>query len=534
MKKSLLFLIAGSLILTTNLSGANLQDHLNQFQKTVAENNLARAEKHANDVILLLHTLKPQSLVSGRCDILLRPYLNTKDFKTVDKLYTAMICNTAGDPQAILLDRYAKFLEKEKIAKPEVIAKLKADRYKVKNLSLVLKFEFLVGDNDLEAAAKLAETMPHDAKTLNHLITIFRKKGVFGSPYALKFYKKLLDQTTNADEKILVIQGYTAFCLEFAFMTDEEAEVLLATRSTLPGLTDTGRWNIKQYDFTTAPEQAAKIQIMQEMAAMCKTNDQFAKISNMIGQMPPSPELFAVYEKTILPNLEPYSLLRPVEFYVRASRAANRYKEAINFLTDLAVAKKTPLHYCALASAYENFSKRYYAANDPILLERAMLAYQTAYEMLPVGDYNKRLELLLRLTNLACQRNNRTETENFAKTGMNLEIPANFRNKTNCENAKLYLFAVPRAKTAYAHNDFKAVVDILKPVLGKRAHFPGGTSPDCAEAYEIFVRSLVALGEYNEALKYTDAMIRTAPNYMRKRLEIQVNELRERAAKKKD
>ena len=229
MKKSLLFLIAGAMVLTTSLSGATLQDHLNLFQKAVAEKNLSIAEKHANDAILLLHTLKPQSLVPGRCDILLRPYLNAKDFKTADKLYTSMICNTAGDPQAILLDRYAKFLEKEKVAKPEVIAKLKADRYKVKELSSSLKFEFLVGDNELEEAAKLADTMPQDAKTLNHLISIFRKKGVFGSPYALKFYKKLLEQTTVADEKVLVIQGYTAFCLEFAFMTDEEAEKLLAT-----------------------------------------------------------------------------------------------------------------------------------------------------------------------------------------------------------------------------------------------------------------------------------------------------------------
>ena len=534
MKKSLLFLIAGALTLTTNLSGANLQDHLNLFQKAVAEKNPAAAEKHANEAILLLHTIKPQVHVPGRCDILLRPYLNAKDFKTADKLYTAMICNTAGDPQAILLDRYANFLEKEKLAKPEVIAKLKADRYKVKELSASQKFVFLVGDNDLEAAAKLAETMPQDAKTLNHLITTFRKKGVFGSPYALKFYKKLLDQTVVADEKVLVLQNYANFCKEFAFMTDEEADALLATRSTLPGLTDTGRWNIKQYDFANAPDQAAKIRIMQESAAMCKTNDQLVKFSNMIWQMPPSQELFDAYEKTILPNLEPYSLLRPAENYVRSSRNANRYKEAIKFLTDLAVAKKTPRHYWALAAAYDAFSRRYYAPNDPILLERAMLAYQTAYELLPVGDYNMRMELLLRLTDLACRRNNRTEVESFAAMGMNMEIPATFRNKTNCENAKAYLFAVPRAKAAYAADDFKAVVEILKPVLGKRAHFPGGTSPDNAVAYEIFVRSLVALGECEEALKYTDDMIRTAPRYMQNRLKIQVNELRERAAEKKN
>lgn len=534
MKKSLLFLIAGAMVLTTSLSGATLQDHLNLFQKAVAEKNLSSAEKHANDAILLLHTLKPQSLVPGRCDILLRPYLNAKDFKTADKLYTSMICNTAGDPQAILLDRYAKFLEKEKVAKPEVIAKLKADRYKVKDLSSSLKFEFLVGDNELEEAAKLADTMPQDAKTLNNLISIFRKKGVFGSPYALKFYKKLLEQTTVADEKVLAIQGYTAFCLEFAFMTDEEAEVLLATRSTLPGLTDAGRWSIKQYDFANAPDLAAKIKIMQEMAAMCKTSDQFAKLNNIIWQMPPSQEFFEVYEKTILPNLEPHALLRPAENYVRSSRNANRYKEAIKFLSDLAVAKKTPRHYCALAAAYDAFSRRYYAPNDPILLERAMLAYQTAYELLPVGDYNMRMELLLRLTDLASRRNNPTEVESFAAMGMNMEIPATFRNRTNCENAKAFLFAVPRAKAAYAANDFKAVVDILKPVLGKRAHFPGGTSPDNGTAYEIFVRSLVALGEYKEALKYADDMVRTAPHYMRKRLTIQVDELRQRVAEKKD
>ena len=534
MKKSLLFLIAGTLVLTTSLSGANFQDHLNLFQKAVAEKKLSAAEKHANDAILLLHTLKPQNLVPGRCDILLRPYLNAKDFETADKLYTTMICNVSGDPQAIMLDRYAKFLEKEKLANPDVIAKLKVDRYKVKDLSPALKFEFLVGDNELEEAAKLADTMPQDAKTLNHLISIFRKKGVFGSPYALKFYKKLLEQTAVADEKVLVIQAYTAFCQEFAFMTDEEAEVLLATRNTLPGLTDAGRWSIKQYDFANAPDQTAKIKIMQEMAAMCKTNDQLVKFSNIIWQMSPVPELFEIYEKTILPNLESYSLLRPAENYVRLSRNENRYKEAISFLSNLAVAKKTPLHFCALAAAYDAFSRRYYAPNDPVLLERALLAYQTAYEMLPVGDYGKRMEILLRMTDLACRRNNRMEVENFAAMGMNMEIPASYRNRANCENAKAYLFAVPRAKAAYAAEDFKAVVEILQPVLGKRVHFPGGTSPDNGSAYEIFVRSLVALEEYEEALKYTDDMIRTAPRYMQNRLKIQVNELRERAADKKD
>ncbi len=534
MKKSLLFLIAGSLVLTTGLSGANFQDHLKLFDKAVAEKNLAAAEKHASDAVLLLNTLN-KHIVVRHCDMLLRPYLNAKEFKTVDKLYTAMICNTSGYNQAILLDKYAKFLEREKFAKQEVIAKIKADRYKVKDLDFSLKFDFLVGDNDLQAAANLAESIKwQDHKMLDRVIRAFRGKGIYGSTYALKFYKKRIDLAQEADKKVVALQEYADFCREYAFLTDEEIEKLLATRSTLSGLTEHGRWAIKLYDFRNTPDQAVRIKILKELSAQSKTNYQFRDLNNLIAKMPPVPEVFETYEKTILPALDANAIQGYAGNYVTASRKANRYKESVNYLSDLALAKKTPQHFCVLAAAYDAFSKRYYAEPDPILLERAMLAYQTAYELLPEDDCYKRMEVLLRLTDLACRRNNRSEVESFAAMGMNMEIPSGYRQKTPCENAKRYLFALPQAMMAYAENDFTTVVAILKPVLGKRVHFPGGTSPDNGTAYEIFVRSLVALGEYREALKYTDDMIRTAPGYMRERLKVQVNELRQRAAEKKD
>ena len=78
----------------------------------------------------------------------------------------------------------------------------------------------------------------------------------------------------------------------------------------------------------------------------------------------------------------------------------------------------------------------------------------------------------------------------------------------------------------YAQEKYQEVIDILLPIreiIDTGRDFKG-------EYYDALVRSYVALGQYKEALKYTDQMVMFAPGYMKNRLKSHVDELKERAA----
>lgn len=532
MKKSLFFLIAGSLVLSTALCAADYRENMNLFNKAVAAKDNAAAQKYADALIKQLKDIQQPNIVISYCTTMIRAYQNAKDLKTVERLYKEMIKATNGNDKATLMTRYADFLKKNKLAKPDEIKKILDDRYKVKGLSDFMLFDLLAADKRLEEADAVAKRLPQDSKTVARILSAFQRNGFYGSLFAQKYFKKQLELTTDPVKKIQEMQKYADYCRTYALMTDEEIDKYLATRSQVPGLTDNGRFEIKLYDLQKAPDKETRIKIARELIGLVKTESQNVFLSNNMRHLGTIPEVFEIYEKHILQNTKTAGpIVHCAASYTAISKNAGRYKEAEKFLAALALKENTVGHYKALASFYEVFAQRYYAVQDPVLLKKAMAAYQKAYSLAPEDDCYLKMEILLRLTDLSRRINDRNGVERYAKQGMAMEIPEKYRFKQNCENAKAFLFAMPRAEAAYAENDFEAVVKILEPVIGKRQHFPGAFSPDNGTAYEILVRSFVALKQYDNALKYTDDMIRTAPHYMRQRLTIQVNELKQRIGK---
>lgn len=532
MKKSLLFLIAGSLALSTALYGADYRENMNLFNKAVAAKDLAGAQKYADELIKQLKDIQQPNVALSYCTVMIRTYQNAKDLKTADKLYKAMIAATNGNDKATLMTRYADFLKQNKLAKADEINKIKADRYKVKGISDYMLFDMLAADKRLEEADAVAKKLPQDSRTVAHILSAFQKNGFYGSAFAQKYYKKHLELTTDPVRKIQEMQKYADYCRTYALMSDEEIDKFLTTRSQVPGITDAGRFEIKLYDLQKAPDNETRIKIARELIGLVKTENQNNALISGMRNLGTIPEVFEIYEKHILPYGKTAGhITHCAANYTAASKNAGRYKDAEKYITAFALKGNTAGHYKALGAFYEVFAQRYYAEQDPVLLKKAMAAYQKVYSLSPEDDYYTKMEMLLRLTDLSRQINDRNGVERYAKQGMAMEIPEKYRLRQNCENAKAFLFVMPRVQAAYAEHDYETVVKILEPVIGKRQHYPGASSPDSGTAYEILVRSFVALKQYENAFKYTDDMIRTAPYYMRQRLTVQVNELKQRIGK---
>ena len=82
--------------------------------------------------------------------------------------------------------------------------------------------------------------------------------------------------------------------------------------------------------------------------------------------------------------------------------------------------------------------------------------------------------------------------------------------------------------SAYNREDYEEAVKYLKEVADN-----GAPHIRDARLYETLVRAYTALGRYDDALKYADAMVSTAPGYMKSRIKQQADILKERAAEAK-
>lgn len=205
----------------------------------------------------------------------------------------------------------------------------------------------------------------------------------------------------------------------------------------------------------------------------------------------------------------------------RAERAANEKASQMN--------ERLSHVYNALTNCYKNLARRYMESSDPVFLRKAVGVQKQ--RIANVTAVNSKLDACNEIMNLALAIRDSALADQIhaeAKALIEKEIAA--AEKRNDKGAvgrmldRLNVMAYPTAFLAYHNEDYAKAVELMLPLT---------KNPNrnyAANLYEYLVRSYVALGKYEDALKFTDKMVNHAPGYMRNRYKQMISELKERMA----
>lgn len=533
------------------------------------------------------------------------------------RVYENILPKVTGDAKIDAIQSYSEFLQKNKKGTEEKIKALLAERYKVKDISSRKMVECLIFDGDLEKAEPVADKMIADEKDINKKISVlewlakraFSNLKVYGSKYSNKYYKMLLNMEMEADRKVGMIQDYANFARQYAILSDEEIDKLLASRLTLKGLTNKGKISCICYDINQARylgDSELLYSLWMKSVTMPKTDAERISLYNTLGNAfwdvqkhPKHPEIFEKY------------ILADVDLYVRASSShyysshlngynrfcrAGRFAEAEKFMNSLLVkssvivgqklkdfkaaeknietlaatvdklkadedktqdnaakskirdqrnkvqntlnearreinpvkrsydsARRVYIATCdGMKNMYVNEAQRYYEPADPATLKKAVAILDKQFAAYDDNETSSKLRVLVNIAKYSVQAGDYAKAEAAAAKAKEL-----LGDSTNREFLAQYANTlVHQGLARYAQEKYQEVIDILLPIreiIDTGRDFKG-------EYYDALVRSYVALGQYKEALKYTDQMVMFAPGYMKNRLKSHVDELKERAA----
>lgn len=175
-------------------------------------------------------------------------YFPKVEKERLNRYYPALISMAEGDMKANFITEYIRYLEKRKWASAEEIAALRKSQLAIKGLSDMRRFRLLVENNDLKTADATAEKLlAAEQKNATKIgligtfLSAFREKKVFGSDYVNKYFQKQLALAESADTKADIITRYAKFLKEYCIVPDEEADKLLESRYSLPGITPVAR-----------------------------------------------------------------------------------------------------------------------------------------------------------------------------------------------------------------------------------------------------------------------------------------------------
>ncbi len=428
------------------------------------------------------------------------------------------------------------------------------------------------------------------AKTLAQ--NIFNKYKIYGSKFADKYAKvwmSLLKDSPSA--MISAIHWYAPYARDCGLITEAEYSKLMASRYTLKGATSSDLNGVYCYDIRQeigTPESEA---LVKKAIAAAKTPGERLQVYMAVSRggynmpamfkfLPDMLEKKAFAEEELYTKRENYGSLRNLLANYINRCIAGRYVEANKFLSDLAVKAKariapaevaakaaeadlkkfesgayktmkdrkqaTQLYnekraavretaehlktvrssaiqiYNSLCDMNKKAAKRYYADLSAMELKRAIAAKEQVIALLPEDAVHGKVMELREIIMLAYDAKDYALVKKIAK-----EILSNKAPELEKDNTAKIWATYALGFTAYDEEAYSDAVKYLQPMTYRNdRNFS-------QKLYETLVRSYVALGEYNEALKYTDKMLQYARSFMRARLEQQVQELKERAAEAK-
>jgi len=219
-------------------------------------------------------------------------------------------------------------------------------------------------------------------------------------------------------------------------------------------------------------------------------------------------------------------------------QAQKAESEAVTALraADTAV-KNALIRYEAVMDAqiryFDAVSIRHYDSKNPVTLKKAIAAVQRKLDVvLPFRDDMYKVDCTIRMMNLAYAAK---DDELVLRLAASIEKTIK-DNAADTKNRWAYVFqdkarVVQKilALVAYRQEDYEKCIALTTPLLPFEKNWGLGVH----ELYEPYVRSSVAVGDLETAVKYSQKMIDAAPGWLRSRLKTQVEELKERLEESK-
>ena len=252
------------------------------YGEALAKGDVAAAEKAAMSVYACFGKPgAPDNLSRYAGDLLNRVRNeNKKEIQPLcRKLYEKQISLAQSDYKVALINEYADYLKRSKLAKPEEIAKLLEQRLQVKDVSAKCLYGIYLSIDDLANAEAFIEKHLASVEEKNRpgemdqAIARILEKKVYGSALAAKYYRKRIDLASTADEKARITAVYANFLKQYCLVSDEEADKIKASRWTLSGLTPEGKVDCYLEDMKDLDLQADKKALVDKMLAEFKADD---------------------------------------------------------------------------------------------------------------------------------------------------------------------------------------------------------------------------------------------------------------------
>ena len=495
-----------------------------RFQMLVGDDELEKADAIARK---LLAEAKDPKEKAGMIRGFIREFSSKKVFGSdlADKYYKLLLAELTGGAKAEAIQEYAGFLEKYVIVSDEEIAKLLASRYAIPALTKTELAGCLLYD--------IKATQGSEEKKTAYLSGLEKIKD--DTSARLRFYSNLTGGTGV---------WRAEFYMNVIFKDDAVIHGDTALYDRMLGYFNGNGYLrvIPQAEKFLAGEQARTQKELADATAAGKAARDAVYAAKVEADA--KNKVFKDAEEKLKSNRDPKNTgalqqarNQTWDAFVKAN---NSLKEKEGALRSADGVTNTALRrFHAVCNAQERFyvriAQRYYEGPDPVYIRKAVNALMRKYESIS-GSPVSRMDVLIAITRLAIDNaDGRVSTSTSLDDvlgkvmGLAAGIAAPSDPRTLQDfNARKLMLGKYAGYAAYNQENYEEAVKYLQPIAdGGAAHIRDG------RLYETLVRAYTALGRYDDALKYTDAMISTAQGYMRSRFKQQVENLKQRAAEAK-
>lgn len=432
-----------------------------------------------------------------------------------------------GDGKVVYMRNLADFLESVKAGAPGEIEALRANSYKVPDVSQIKLMELYASDNDLKKADELADAAVKSTDKeqlpalLNRIIAMFAKKKVFGSAFTKK-WMEARNAVLTGDKKAAALTEYADFLDAYAFADDGEIQKIRDSRFQVPDLTPEYRISLMVADIKGSPDEVNAA--IGKIFDFCGSNGSLRSTAYWRLIRNPKGNMFELFRDRIFKDPYTYSNERilgsVLDIFTDLSYTNGHYAESEALFQDALkkVAGQPRLESTvrsSLARFYVRRAKRFYDTKDPVLLRKAIDLYRQNCQAIPESNTHARIDCCVKIAECAFDSGDydliREQTENIAK------ILGPEKEKSDRYAQVMRLFG----RAALMEGRYGEAASILERYMGSRPSFAD---------IEALVRSLNALKQYDKAYSYRDQMLRLSTSFMRPRYQTMFDELKKRTS----
>jgi len=461
-----------------------------------------------------------------------KPENRQKAFPVIAENWRFFIPKATGDKRVDMMNAYIAVLALNKDAAKELV-QVKADRYKVEGISKALLLKLYVADNEFAKADSVAELLlkevkPEDIdKAYLGIIAGYTSQGIFSCEAAKKWWDRYYTVPATGDAKYRKLDAYANFLETYALASMEEVDKIRAERDAVKDLTPAFKFDIAlkklsngdtdevyQKNLKAALDAAGKDPVLRMKVYTATTASGWNAHSNI----PDNKMLVAFLKDVVLKDTDTMNvkdrwgnqpnLAAMLNAYANANYA--NFKETEDFIKNYPTADKGAVR-SALITLYKKCGQRYYHGMDESMSRKIMALYQEELYLV-LADVAKNPREMYRANNLRKQVIEWALACNDRKV-----IEENLHALAIQEKPDQTYIDIVKAQLAYRDGDYATVIALVKPMADAQQR-PQGIPA------EIFVRSLMATGDIENAAMYMEKMFGNFPywtqrNYYRARLD---------------